>query len=254
MPAPALASTITSWPCVTSSRTLAGTRPTRYSWALISFGTPISIAPALRPNPGTYPSVGLAPKDSRRQRAGASLLGDTGAGGRKPRAVDDLFEAVGAGCGNLGGGRVLSELSHCPGGEFHSLRIGFRNLRPSLVLQHAGQEPAYPHARLAYGQAPHATGERRGRVFELEQMLDRAPQLALQLVAPGIRQLVDFLRDPLELEVGVDPLVGELAEAVRLLAGPAVPVAVVEVVVCGRHGACSRPGRLSAASARRPGR
>src|SRR4051794_3951338 len=254
MPPPALVSTITSWPCVTSSRTLAGTSPTRYSWVLISFGTPISIAPALRPNPGTYPSVGLAPKDGRRQRAGASLLGDTGAGGRKPRAVDDLFEAVGAGCGNRVGSRVLSELAHCPGGELPSLRIGFRKLRPSLVLQRAGQEPAYPHARLAYGQAPHATGERRGRVFELEQMLDRSPQLALQLVAPGIRQLVDFLRDPLELEVGVDPLVGELAEAVRLLAGPAVPVAVVEVVACGRHGACSRLGHLSAASARRPGR
>src|SRR3954447_4337216 len=112
MPPPALVSTITSWPCVTSSRTLAGTSPTRYSWVLISFGTPISIAPAPRPNTGNYPSLGLPPKDSRRQRAGASLLGDTGAGRGKPVAVDDLLEGVGAGCRDRVGGRVLPELAH----------------------------------------------------------------------------------------------------------------------------------------------
>src|SRR5688572_26606187 len=35
--------TITWWPWPTSSRAPAGVRPIRYSWFLISFGTPISI-------------------------------------------------------------------------------------------------------------------------------------------------------------------------------------------------------------------
>src|ERR1700759_4495130 len=41
MPADALCSTVTRCPCVTNSRTPAGVRPTRYSWGLISLGTPI---------------------------------------------------------------------------------------------------------------------------------------------------------------------------------------------------------------------
>src|SRR4051794_7111829 len=44
MPAPAPVSTSTSWPWRVSSRTLAGTSPTRYSLFLISFGTPTRIA------------------------------------------------------------------------------------------------------------------------------------------------------------------------------------------------------------------
>ncbi len=43
MPAPAPLSTITLWPWWTSSRTLPGTSPTRYSWVLIYFGTPTSM-------------------------------------------------------------------------------------------------------------------------------------------------------------------------------------------------------------------
>src|SRR5689334_22908515 len=43
MPAPASRSTITSWPCATSSRTEAGVSPTRFSRTLISFGTPTRI-------------------------------------------------------------------------------------------------------------------------------------------------------------------------------------------------------------------
>ena len=35
--------TITWWPCAHSSRTPAGVRPMRYSWFLISLGTPISM-------------------------------------------------------------------------------------------------------------------------------------------------------------------------------------------------------------------
>src|SRR5438477_12415651 len=46
MPEPAPLSTSTRWRCATISRTLAGVSPTRYSWSLISFGTPISIANA----------------------------------------------------------------------------------------------------------------------------------------------------------------------------------------------------------------
>src|SRR5215208_758699 len=40
-PTPAPASTITWWPWWTSSATDEGTNPTRSSWSLISFGTPI---------------------------------------------------------------------------------------------------------------------------------------------------------------------------------------------------------------------
>src|SRR3954471_1719460 len=50
MPLPAWASMKSSCPCETSSATDAGVRPTRYSWTLISFGTPIriySLAPAV---------------------------------------------------------------------------------------------------------------------------------------------------------------------------------------------------------------
>src|SRR5262244_1447193 len=42
-PSPALFSTRTRWPLRVSSRTVEGTRPTRYSLSLISFGTPTSI-------------------------------------------------------------------------------------------------------------------------------------------------------------------------------------------------------------------
>src|ERR1700733_11717316 len=45
MPAPAPVSTSTLCPCATISRTEDGVRPTRYSWFLISFGTPMCILP-----------------------------------------------------------------------------------------------------------------------------------------------------------------------------------------------------------------
>src|ERR1043165_1876817 len=48
MPAPAPLSTVTTWPWVTMSRTEPGVSPTRYSWVLISFGTPIFTARLLR--------------------------------------------------------------------------------------------------------------------------------------------------------------------------------------------------------------
>lgn len=44
MPLPALASTITSWPQATSSRTPSGVSPTRYSWFLISLTVPMRMA------------------------------------------------------------------------------------------------------------------------------------------------------------------------------------------------------------------
>src|SRR5436853_216098 len=54
--AAASCTTNTWWPCSTASRTLGGVMPTRYSWTLISFGTPMRIAelqtskwPASRP-------------------------------------------------------------------------------------------------------------------------------------------------------------------------------------------------------------
>src|ERR1035438_10866639 len=48
MPLPAPVSTSTWWPARANSRTPAGTNPTRYSWILISFGTPIFILGLLR--------------------------------------------------------------------------------------------------------------------------------------------------------------------------------------------------------------
>ena len=48
MPLPAPVSMSTSWPAATSSRTPAGTSPTRYSWTLISRGTPTRMGPLLR--------------------------------------------------------------------------------------------------------------------------------------------------------------------------------------------------------------
>src|SRR6185312_15519972 len=43
MPAPAPDCTSTRWPRATYSRTAPGVRPTRYSWVLISVGTPTSM-------------------------------------------------------------------------------------------------------------------------------------------------------------------------------------------------------------------
>ena len=40
---------------VHSSRTLPGTRPTRYSWVLISFGTPISMTLSIDYDSGIGP-------------------------------------------------------------------------------------------------------------------------------------------------------------------------------------------------------
>src|SRR5260221_5223805 len=47
MPAPAPLSTRTLWPCAISSRAEPGIRPTRYSWVLISLGTPTSTVSGL---------------------------------------------------------------------------------------------------------------------------------------------------------------------------------------------------------------
>jgi hypothetical protein len=51
--------TITSWPAATSSDTEDGVRPTRYSWFLISFGTPTRIfqAPVSRRLSGAITSA-----------------------------------------------------------------------------------------------------------------------------------------------------------------------------------------------------
>src|ERR1700733_515726 len=47
MPAPAPVSTITRWPRTPSSRAEPGIIPTRYSWVLISLGTPTSTGSGL---------------------------------------------------------------------------------------------------------------------------------------------------------------------------------------------------------------
>src|SRR5262249_6793447 len=49
LPSPAPSCTSTWWPCSTSARTPAGTRLTRYSLSLISFGTPICMVTTPRP-------------------------------------------------------------------------------------------------------------------------------------------------------------------------------------------------------------
>src|SRR5581483_8866987 len=48
LPSPALDCTSTRWPASCSAVTLPGTRPTRASWSLTSFGTPMIIWGALR--------------------------------------------------------------------------------------------------------------------------------------------------------------------------------------------------------------
>src|SRR6267378_8239289 len=58
LPTPAPSCTRTVWPACTRARTPAGTRLTRYSWSLISFGTPTCIpeprsAAAGRPRGGS---------------------------------------------------------------------------------------------------------------------------------------------------------------------------------------------------------
>src|SRR5262249_28512204 len=45
--------TCTSWPCATRSSTIAGTAPTRFSWALISLGTPMIMGSVAR-EPGAW--------------------------------------------------------------------------------------------------------------------------------------------------------------------------------------------------------
>src|SRR5665213_141445 len=47
MPSPACVSTNTAWPRAVSSRTAAGVMPTRYSWFLISLGTPMRMKSSL---------------------------------------------------------------------------------------------------------------------------------------------------------------------------------------------------------------
>src|SRR5687768_13572504 len=74
MPRPALVSTITSWPPAVSSATDAGVRPTRYSWTLISLGTPtrISSAPAFDQKRAAY--SGLDELCRRCERFGPVLI------------------------------------------------------------------------------------------------------------------------------------------------------------------------------------
>ena len=64
MPSPAPRSTMTSWPCRTTSFTLSGVRPTRYSWFLISLGTPMSMEAAslLCEMYGGSPAPGVRPR------------------------------------------------------------------------------------------------------------------------------------------------------------------------------------------------
>src|SRR6266481_5247749 len=66
MPSPALVSTITLCPWRISSRTLAGTSPTRYSWVLISFGTPISMMNSSQRNSRPVRAGPTSPKGGQR--------------------------------------------------------------------------------------------------------------------------------------------------------------------------------------------
>src|SRR5271155_5388381 len=101
MPIPAAAPCCTStwWPCSTSSRAPAGVSPTRYSWVLISFGTPIrtfascnrggvSLAYRQREAMQIRHVVGLDVDPQRRQHAHHGVVEGDGDG-----QVDDLFVA-----------------------------------------------------------------------------------------------------------------------------------------------------------------
>src|SRR5688572_9917140 len=94
--------TITWWPCATSSRAPAGVRPMRYSWFLISLGTPMSIfrppraianwvrPPVPRAGGGIVAFVG-GPRGPKLRQFGP--LGPPTSGGgadRVPELLDDL--------------------------------------------------------------------------------------------------------------------------------------------------------------------
>src|SRR5713101_9490728 len=70
MPAPAPLSTSTWWPRWTTSRTLPGTSPTRYSCAFTSLGTPISMAAPLRRDHRERRSVARRPSTNQSTRRG----------------------------------------------------------------------------------------------------------------------------------------------------------------------------------------
>src|SRR5690606_16496762 len=123
IPSPALLWTSTSWPCLTASRTLAGAMPTRYSWFLISLGTPMSISRnplsmgvehGRRPARNRADSMALVPggatctiaarrrgrQGHRRTGAGTSrLIGGGPSQGNLPpiAAFDSLQRSAGAG-------------------------------------------------------------------------------------------------------------------------------------------------------------
>src|SRR4029453_16585482 len=80
-PIPASFSTITGCPALVSSRTMDGTRPTRYSLSLISFGTPTSMLPIPNVSRGRAPGnrrptwkfyVSRGSEATTAQRAGAA--------------------------------------------------------------------------------------------------------------------------------------------------------------------------------------
>src|SRR5262245_64300133 len=101
MPSPAPRSTVTRWPCATSSRALVGVNPTRYSWTLISFGTPMSMPVSFRPRACAANNSPMMDGDGARPIAAATLRGHVArvleAGGSAPgeaaTVADHLVEA-----------------------------------------------------------------------------------------------------------------------------------------------------------------
>src|SRR3954462_5534338 len=93
MPRPALVSTITSWPAPGSSATDPGVRPTRYSWTLISFGTPTrmsdssSVPRKWRPYSGAIQLCRRCPRLRQRGRRGPSRMNSPAA----PLIVTAIF-------------------------------------------------------------------------------------------------------------------------------------------------------------------
>src|SRR4030095_2674214 len=107
MPAPAPVCTSTWWPLWMSSRALEATRPTRYSWVLISLGTPISMMVSsidrlqdLAQFIEHLVDVGLFPDQGRRE-------GDDVAGDADEQAVlVGLHEGLEGALGDLAGARL----------------------------------------------------------------------------------------------------------------------------------------------------
>src|SRR2546423_2306378 len=116
--AAASCSTKTCCPCSTASRTAAGVMPTRYSWTLISFGTPIRIA-GLRASKILVSPPSAKPSGDGEQRLGLGhvlhVLGERFEPPGHGAAVSPIQQLHGVGDGNVHAARELRDAADVAG-------------------------------------------------------------------------------------------------------------------------------------------